>query len=52
MKKYDLIIIGAGPAGLTAKWDDTNNPLKQIITACGQSAVAANSVYREIMKEK
>lgn len=38
--------------GFFAAGDVTNNPLKQIITACGQGAVAANIAYREIMKEK
>jgi len=38
--------------GFFAVGDVTNNPLKQIITACGEGAVATNSVYREIMKEK
>jgi len=38
--------------GVFAAGDVTNNPLKQIITACGQGAVATNTAYREIMKEK
>ena len=35
-----------------AAGDITDNPLKQIVTACGEGATAANSVYRELMKEK
>ena len=38
--------------GFFAVGDVTNNPLKQIITACGEGAVATNTVYRELMKEK
>jgi len=38
--------------GIFAAGDITNNPLKQIVTACSQGAVAANSVYKELMKEK
>ena len=38
--------------GFFAAGDVTNNPLKQIITACSQGAVAVNTAYREIMKEK
>jgi len=38
--------------GFFAAGDVTNNPLKQIITACGQGAIATNTAYREIMKEK
>jgi len=38
--------------GFFAAGDVTNNPLKQIITACGEGATAANSVYRELMKER
>jgi len=38
--------------GFFAAGDVTNNPLKQIITACGEGAVAVNTVYRELMKEK
>lgn len=37
-------------AGIFACGDVTNNPLKQIITACGDGAVAADSAYREIGK--
>lgn len=36
--------------GVFAAGDITCNPLKQIVTACGEGAVAANGVYREIMK--
>ena len=38
--------------GIFAAGDITDNPLKQIVTACGEGATAANSVYRELMKEK
>ncbi len=38
--------------GIFAAGDVTNNPLKQIITACGEGAVAADSVYKEIIEEK
>jgi len=38
--------------GFFAAGDVTNNPLKQIITACGEGAVAVNTAYGEIMKEK
>jgi len=38
--------------GFFSAGDVTNNPLKQIITACGEGATAANSVYRELMKER
>ena len=34
--------------GVFAAGDVTNNPLKQIITACSEGAVAANSAYREL----
>lgn len=38
--------------GIYAAGDITNNPLKQMITACGEGAIAATSVYEEIVKEK
>jgi len=38
-------------AGIFAAGDTTNNPLKQIITACGEGAIAANSAFEEIQKE-
>ncbi len=38
--------------GFFAAGDVTNNSLKQIITACGEGAVAAYSAYRELVKEK
>jgi len=39
--------------GVYATGDITDNPLKQVITACGEGAIAANSVYEEIkLKEK
>ena len=34
--------------GIFAAGDITNNPLKQIIVACAQGAVAANSAYEEL----
>jgi len=34
--------------GMFAAGDITNNPLKQIVTACAEGAIAANSVYEEI----
>ncbi len=38
--------------GVYAAGDVTNNPLKQVVTACGEGATAANSAYEEIVKEK
>jgi len=38
--------------GVFAAGDITNNPLKQIITAASEGAVAAYSAYNEIKKEK
>ena len=35
-----------------AAGDITNNPLKQVITACGEGAIAATSAYEEIKLEK
>lgn len=37
--------------GVFAAGDITNHPLKQVITACGEGAVAAASAYQEIRKE-
>ena len=37
--------------GIYAAGDITNNPLKQIITACSEGAIAANSAYEKIKKE-
>ncbi len=37
--------------GVFAAGDITNNPLKQVITACGQGATAASSVYEELKKD-
>ncbi|GBE20059.1 thioredoxin reductase [archaeon BMS3Abin17] len=34
--------------GVFAAGDVTNNPLKQIITACAEGAIAANSAYNEL----
>ena len=36
--------------GVFAAGDVTNNPLKQIVTACGEGAVAAFSVFKELRK--
>jgi thioredoxin reductase (NADPH) len=36
--------------GIFAAGDITNNPLKQIITACSQGAVAADTAYTELSK--
>ncbi|MCK4730725.1 MAG: FAD-dependent oxidoreductase [Candidatus Aenigmarchaeota archaeon] len=38
--------------GIFAAGDITNNPLKQIITACAEGAIAANSVHLELNSEK
>ena len=38
--------------GFFAAGDVTNSPLKQIVTACGEGAIAVNSIYRELMKER
>jgi len=37
--------------GVYAAGDITNNPLKQMVTACGEGAVAANSVFMELNKQ-
>lgn len=37
-------------SGVFAAGDITDNPLKQIITACGEGAVAANTAYNELGK--
>jgi thioredoxin reductase (NADPH) len=34
--------------GVFAAGDVTNNPLKQIVTACGEGAIAAKTAYDEI----
>ena len=36
-------------AGIYAAGDVTDNPLKQVVTACGEGAIAADSVYRELI---
>jgi len=38
--------------GIFAAGDITNNPLKQVITACAEGAIAANSAYEELQREK
>ena len=38
--------------GIYAAGDITNNSLKQIITACGEGAIAATSTYKEIKKDQ
>ncbi len=38
--------------GIFAAGDITNNPLKQIITACSEGAIAANSAHLELNSEK
>ncbi len=38
--------------GVFAAGDITHNPLKQIITACAEGAIAANSAYEELRREK
>jgi len=37
--------------GVYAAGDVTDNPLKQVVTACGEGAIAANSAYEEIKRE-
>jgi thioredoxin reductase (NADPH) len=38
-------------SGIYAAGDITNNPLKQIISACGEGAVAADTAYRELQEK-
>ncbi|MBU2104344.1 MAG: FAD-dependent oxidoreductase [Nanoarchaeota archaeon] len=38
--------------GVFAAGDVTNNPLKQIVTACGEGAIAGFVAYKEMIKEK
>lgn len=38
--------------GVFAAGDVTNNPLKQIVTACAEGAIAANSAHEELSKEE
>lgn len=38
--------------GIYAAGDITNNSLKQMITACGEGAIAATSAYKEIKKDQ
>lgn len=42
-KKQETNIEGVFAAG-----DITNNPLKQVVTACGEGAIAADSAYRRL----
>ncbi len=37
--------------GIFAAGDVTNNKLKQVITACGEGAIAATTAYEELIKE-
>ncbi|MFH1151877.1 MAG: FAD-dependent oxidoreductase [Nanoarchaeota archaeon] len=41
---------GTNADGVFAAGDVTDNPLKQIVTACGEGAVAGYSVYKELMR--
>jgi len=45
-KKQETNIKGVFAAG-----DITNNPLKQVVTACGEGAIAATTAYEEIKKK-
>lgn len=38
--------------GVLVAGDVTNNPLKQVVTACGEGAVAGYTTYKELMREK
>lgn len=42
----DLIIIGAGPAGITAAGDVTDVPDKQIVIAAGDGAKASLVAFK------
>ena len=54
--KNNYIIVdknqGTNVEGVFATGDVTDNPLKQIVTACGEGAVAGYTVYKELMREK
>jgi len=54
--KNNYIIVdknqGTNVDGVFATGDVTDNPLKQIVTACGEGAVAGYTVYKELMREK
>ncbi len=41
---------GTNVAGVFAAGDVTNNFLKQVVTACGEGAIAADSAYRELIE--
>ncbi len=45
-KKQETSVTGVFAAG-----DITNNPLKQVITACAEGAIAASSAFKELNKE-
>jgi len=47
---YDIIIIGAGPAGITAG-DAKNTPEKYIIVAVGQGCIASLSAFKYLSKK-
>ena len=47
---YDLMIVGAGPAGLYAAGDVTDVPEKQIIVAAGEGAKAALQAHRYLQR--
>ena len=38
--------------GVYAAGDVTNNPLKQVITACSEGAIAAFSAFEDIKREE
>lgn len=38
--------------GVYAAGDLTNNPLKQVVTACAEGAIAAKSAYEEVRRER
>ncbi len=44
-KKQETSVEGVYAAG-----DITDNPLKQVVTACGEGAIAADSAYKDIKK--